>query len=80
MIFEVFNHMTFVRVVSLNCRYGNREVYNGKHTGAGEGQVVMSAEWKEVQRSGVCTKTHSHETRGKTGRTQERGKFCCNVL
>lgn len=75
---HVVSTVTFIKFIvpwlPLWC-YGNREVYNGQHTGAGQRQVAVSAEWKEVQRTRVCAQAYSYEACGKTGWDEKRGKF-----
>ena len=46
----------------------------GEHTGAGKGQVAVSAQWEEVQRSRVHPQAHPQQTRGQGGRGQSRGQ------
>ena len=46
---------------------GGGEVHLGQHSGARQGQVVVSSLWQKVQGSGLCKEAHPDQTHGEDG-------------
>ena len=63
------------RQFGLNGRHRGGEVCAEQHTGAGQGQVALSAQRQEVQGARLCPQAHLQQACGEGGGGEKRGQF-----